>query len=214
MKRKILFRTLSQLVLAIAIAMSYGKSIAHAVAVDQNPQLSAVETYLNGIQTVQSAFMQTSSTGATSSGELYMWRPGRLRVDYAPPTPILVVANRHFLIYYDRALEQVSYIPLSSTPAGILLQPELSLSDPKISITNFVTTPSLLKLTLTKANDSGDGSLTLLFATDPMSLSGWEVTDAQGVVTRVTLLNPQFGVHLSKSLFEFDDPRPPERHDP
>ena len=47
--------------------------------------------------------------------------PGRMRFQYDPPAPFLLIAAHGVLTFNDSALQQTSNIPLSRTPLGILL---------------------------------------------------------------------------------------------
>lgn len=176
--------------------------------------LRRIEDALNRVRSVRSPFLQNSSNGEAAQGTLYLSRPGRLRVDYAPPTPILVVADGRFLVYYDRRLEQVSYIPLGATPASILLEERIALDDDKLTITGFQRTGGDLRLMVTRTENPGEGSITLIFDQGSLQLNQWEVTDAQGIVTIISLIDPEFNVKLDKALFKFEDPRPPSTHSP
>jgi outer membrane lipoprotein-sorting protein len=49
----------------------------------------------------------------------------------------------------------------------------------------------------------------LSFADNPMQLTGWAITDAQGRTTRVKLQNLQRTTGLDRTLFVGKDPRPP-----
>ena len=177
-------------------------------------ELARVESYLNGITTFQSAFVQRSSTGESAQGEIYLSRPGKLRVEYQPPVPILVVANGKFLIYYDRSLEQVSYIPLGSTPASVLLDKQISLESNGLTVTGLARLGGALRLTIVRTENPGEGSIVLVFDEQPLALTQWEVTDAQGIVTVVSLVAPTFDVKLNRKLFDFADPRKPARESP
>ena len=61
--------------------------------------------------------------------------------------------------------------------------------------------------------ESSSGRLTLVFEADPLLLRQWRVTDAQGLVTTVTLHDLETKIALRPTLFVFDDPRiePPEQ---
>lgn len=183
-------------------------------------QLQRIEDSLNAVRTVRSAFQQNASNGETAQGQLYLKRPGRLRVEYQPPVPILVVADGSFLIYYDRALEQVSYIPLNSTPAGILLEKQISLNDPDLVVTDYQRVDGTIRIGVTRKAASTEGSILLIFDEQTAALQQWAVTDAQGITTLVTLLDPAFNVNIDSSLFVFKDPRNsapgylPRRHSP
>lgn len=191
-----------------------------ALDADAQAQLHRIEDSLNAVRTVRSAFQQNASNGETAQGQLYLKRPGRLRVEYQPPVPILVVADGSFLVYYDRALEQVSYIPLSSTPAGILLEKQISLSDPDLVVTDYQRVDGTIRVGVTRKAASTEGSILLIFDEQTAALRQWAVTDAQGITTLVTLLDPAFNVDVDSSLFVFKDPRSggggglPGRHSP
>ena len=83
--------------------------------------LGRIENYLNSIHTLKSNFIQTASTGERATGVLFLNRPGRIRVQYDPPSPILLVANGAFIIYVDKNLEQISHIPIAETPLRVLI---------------------------------------------------------------------------------------------
>ena len=123
---------------------------------------------------------------------------------------MLIVADGTFLIYNDRALDQVSYLPLGSTPAGILLADQVSIDDPALTVTDFGDDGSRLRLTLVRTDSPGEGTLTMVFDKAPLALVEWEVTDAQGITTQVALVDAQFGVPLDESLFQFHSPRLPK----
>ena len=78
--------------------------------------LAEVETYLNALTTVRAGFVQTNSDGSIDSGILWISRPGRARIEYAPPTEILLVADGTWLVFFDAELDQVSHIPIDSGP--------------------------------------------------------------------------------------------------
>ena len=177
-------------------------------------ELAQVEDYLNGITTFQAAFEQHSSTGESARGEIYVSRPGKLRLEYQPPVPILVVANGSFLIYYDRSLEQVSYIPLGSTPASVILDKQISLASDGLTVIGLARDAGTLRLTIVRSDNPGEGSITLVFDEQPLALTQWQVTDAQGIITTVSLIGPTFGVKLNRKLFDFTDPRQPSRESP
>ncbi|HEX9836067.1 MAG TPA: hypothetical protein VGB90_04385, partial [Alphaproteobacteria bacterium] len=50
-----------------------------------------------------------------------------------------------------------------------------------------------------------EGRLVLVFQGSPLELRQWVVTDAQGIETRVALLDPEKGVNLDEKLFEYNE---------
>lgn len=168
--------------------------------------ITRIADYLNGVTTLEARFLQATSTGEFSEGKLAIHRPGRLRIEYDPPVPVLIVANRGWLIYYDKQLEQVSHVRLESTPAGLLVRDNIDLLSGELVITGFAHESQALRLTLVRASDPLEGSLTLVLADKPLELKKWLVTDAQGVTTTISLLATRFGGALDPKLFEFQDP--------
>ena len=114
--------------------------------------LVRIERYLNGIKTMQARFLQLSSDGSYSEGMIHLSRPGRMRIEYDPPNPIMVIAYGSSLIYVDKEMEQATAIFLSLTPADLLLRENLSLTSEEILITGFKRSPGIIRVSLVKAN--------------------------------------------------------------
>ena len=171
-------------------------------------EIARVETYLNRITTFKGRFLQASSSGEYSEGSLYVSRPGKIRIEYDPPSPNLIVADGSSMIHYDTELDQLSYITLGSSPATILIEDNISLTKGAITVTNIERGRGTLRLTVVKTDDPAEGNLTLVFNDRPLSLKKWVVVDALGVETTVSLLGVRFGVPLDDTLFEIPKPRP------
>lgn len=168
--------------------------------------LVRIERHLNGIKTMRARFLQVTSTGEYSEGDIYLMRPGRMRVEYDPPNPVMVIADGSSLIYVDKELEQATAVLLRLTPAELILRDELSLIGDEILVTGFERSPGVLRVSMVKSNDPLEGQLTLIFSDKPLELRKWTVTDAQGVRTTVSLLGPRFGVDIDEKLFDYKMP--------
>lgn len=194
-----------------ALDLSAPRAVA---ATDAEASLSAqdqadverVEDYLDGIRSLRSPFLQINPDGSMAEGTFYLKRPGRLRFDYDPPTPVLIVGDGIYLHYRDFELGQINSFPLRETPIGILARDEIRLKD-RVKVTAVVREPGLLRLTLVDAKDPGRGSLTLSFADSPLELRQWTVKDAQGRITTLAFLDLEANPALEGELFVFDDPR-------
>lgn len=163
--------------------------------------LGRIEAYLNGISSLKAHFMQVAPDGAVSEGTAWLERPGRLRFQYDPPSPYLLIASHGVLTFNDSALQQTSNIELSRTPLGMLLGEHVQLSGP-VTVTGFERYPGQLQVSLVRTSSPGDGTLTLVFADPPLSLRQWTVLDAQQRETHITLYNAQTGGKFDPSLFE------------
>ena len=62
-------------------------------------------------------------------------------------------------------------------------------------------------MTVFRTAAPNEGRITLILEENPMQLRQWEVLDAQGRSTRVTLTQIETGVRFDPFLFAFNDPR-------
>ena len=168
--------------------------------------LMGIEKYLDGLKTMKARFLQMSSDGDYSEGMIYLSRPGRIRIEYDPPSPILIIADGSNLIYIDKEINQATAVFLSLTPADLILREKLSFSSEDVLLTGFHRSPGVIRISLVKADDPLDGQLTLVFSDMPIELRKWTVYDAQGIKTTVSLLGPRFAVRIDKSLFDYEMP--------
>jgi outer membrane lipoprotein-sorting protein len=169
--------------------------------------IARVEAYLNGLRTLTARFVQISEQGGVAEGRIYLQRPGRLRLEYADPVPLLVVAARGQIIQHDKELKQTTYLPLSSTPAAILLRETVALSG-GVTVTAVERSAGALRVSIVQTDDPRAGRLTLVFAERPLQLTNWVVVDGQGATTRVALSEIQNGVPIPAQLFEFREEAP------
>ena len=187
--------------------------VAHAMALpayEPTPQdrtdLARIETYLDSLRTLKAHFLQVAPNGAISQGTVWLERPGRMRFQYDPPSPLLLVAGHGLVVFHDKSLNQTSNIPLGQTPLGILLADHVRLQG-DVTVTAMQRLPGQIQVSLIRTASPGDGTLTLVFADNPLTLRQWTVLDAQRQETRVTLYNAETGGQFDPKLFEFIDPR-------
>jgi outer membrane lipoprotein-sorting protein len=180
-------------------------------ATDQS-DISRAETYLNSVTTLSARFLQVAANGDTAEGTLSLSRPGHLRLDYDPPSPILIIANDDWLIYRDKQLDQTSYLDIGSSPAGLLIKPQLKLDGNGLTVTTVVHRPGVLEISVVKQKDPRQGTITLIFSDMPFQLRQWHVTDAQGQMTSVSLFDPHFDASFARGWFEVKAPNPFEPH--
>jgi outer membrane lipoprotein-sorting protein len=168
--------------------------------------LARIETYLNGLTTMESRFLQFSEEGV-AEGRIMLDRPGRLRIEYTPPVPVLMIASGRLLMYHDTQLKQTTFLPVSETPAALLIDDNIKLSG-DVTVTKFERTPRAFRVTLEQTDSPDTGSVTLMFEDAPMRLAKWRVIDAQGTAIDVSLLEPRFGIEFKNAgdLFSTIDP--------
>lgn len=188
-------------------ATAFFAGLGRAGAALQGADAEAVaqaERYLNQITTMRARFVQIASNGSHAEGLVTMRRPGRMRFEYDPPHPVLLIADGVNLLYYDKELKQATFIPLWETPLWFLLRKKVDLSG-GVRVSDIARADGALRMTLRESDNSENGAVTLVFSDRPLALRKWEVTDAQGITTTVSLLNPDFDVAVKDEVFEYGE---------
>ena len=175
-----------------------------ALSPDDVANVVRVEQYLNRIDTIQARFVQISSNGGFAEGEVFVRRPGNLRFDYDPPATALLIANGSTLLYYDKELRQASFIPLWETPLWFLVREKVALQD-GLEVIAVEEDLGTISVTLRETEAPENGEVTLIFSDSPIALKKWEILDGQGILTQVSLINPQYGVDIDKAVFDYSD---------
>ena len=163
--------------------------------------LKRVQLQLNSAKTVQARFLQISSNGEFSEGSLFLKRPGKLRLVYDAPNPLLVVADGTYISFVDRELDEATTVFLSMTNAEILLRDKISFFGNDLIVTKFERSPGVLRITINKADKPLAGEITLIFSVSPYELKKWVVTDSHGITTTISLLESQFNIPIEKKKF-------------
>lgn len=205
--RRAVLALIAALLTTAPLAPGFAASRAIPAKLDdkQKAEVARVEAYLNSIRTLRAQFLQVDDNGAIDGGTVLLSRPGRMKIDYDPPSPHLIVANGTLLIYHEKRLNQTSYLPLGSSLAGFLVRENIKLSG-DVTVTAFEQQKGVVRATVMKSDEPDAGQLTLVFSDNPLQLRQWTVTDGQGGTIRITLENPEFGVPLDRKLFVFDAP--------
>ncbi len=168
--------------------------------------LARIETYFDGLKTLTAKFLQVTDAGAIARGAVFIQRPGKMRFDYAPPSPVVMVADGSLLTYHDRELNETTTLPLSSTPVAFLLRDKVRLSQ-DLTVTKIERGPGVLRVSVRETDDPEQGELTVQFSEAPFRLEQWGVLDSQNRSTRVTLIEARTGEPINAKVFEFRDPK-------
>ena len=138
---------------------------------------------------------------------VYLERPGYMRFEYDPPVPVLMLSNGGTFLYYDKRLEQATFIPLWDTPLWFLLDEETDFTaeDAPVKITHVSQTPELLTLKMVDPTEEYQGTLEIIFSREPFTFKGWRVIDGRDIETEVTLVGMETGMNLDSDLFKHED---------
>lgn len=180
---------------------------APAFAEGNAAELKRLETYLSSLSTIVADFNQIAPDGSLATGKFYLKRPGKMRWQYNPPTPILLVSDGKTVTYYDASLDQINYVPLDNTLAAFLTQKVIQFDSRATKLVRFTDKDGVVRATITQRARPDEGELTLEMTKNPISLKQMKISDAAGNVTSIQLQNATYGPPLQDSLFIFSDPR-------
>jgi outer membrane lipoprotein-sorting protein len=182
------------------------------LSADDSAAVKQVDKYLNGINTLRARFVQLGPTGELSRGALFIKRPGRLRFEYDPPTPILVMADGLWLILVDKELAQADRWPIYDTPLGVLVKEGVQI-ETDLLVDHVIREAGQMRIAIRDPKRPDEGRIELTFATPALELRNWTVTDSQGGKTNVSLSNIETGVQLDPKLFFFEEKQPSDKQD-
>ncbi|MDE5615759.1 MAG: outer membrane lipoprotein carrier protein LolA [Alphaproteobacteria bacterium] len=158
------------------------------------------EKYLNSVTGLAGGFVQTGA-GRRDKGTFSMLRPGRVRLDY-DSMPIQMIADGKDLYFFDKSLDQITTVPLTSTPAGILVRKNIDLQNADINVTETEQGDSTFSLKMSLRGQEGLGHMTVVFDNNPVALNSWTVVDATGAKTEVAFQNLKTKTNFDKNYFQ------------
>lgn len=177
--------------------LSYGSPL--SMIPSSHPLLVKVQERLGRIQTLRARFEQQDLVNHTLKGTFYLSRPGRLRFEYDPPAPFLIVANGSALIYEDASTQQANFFPLNVGPAALLLSPKISFKE----VGHIECVEEDDQRITVRVFNSNVGHLTFFFDQLSGMIQGWTTIDAQGNTIRVTFSDVQENGSVAEHLFRF-----------
>ncbi len=167
---------------------------------EQKQDLDRVSAYLNSITTMTGDFDQIGPDGRLTHGRFFISKPGKMRFDYAPPSPTIVVSNGLSITVYNTRLNTHDSYPLASTPLNLLLSDRINLKN-NTSVTGIARQDGMLIVSARSNDRRMTGNITIVFADPGLELRRWTVVDAQNLPTTVSLRNAQTGTPLDDALF-------------
>lgn len=168
--------------------------------------IEKIESYLNGMQSLQANFVQTASNGNTSEGQIYIAKPNKIRMEYADPTSVLIVGNGDYIVFNDKELDQVTNIDYEDIPATMILANSIKIDNNILKIADFYKDSGTTSITLKHSKSENIGPITLVFSNNPFELKQWKIVDPQSVEVTLSLYNVNQNTTLSEDLFKFKKP--------
>jgi outer membrane lipoprotein-sorting protein len=186
--------------LGLGLLASGGVALAMPLSPEETSKVEEISTYFNSFKTLQGEFTQVSPQGRVSAGVFFLSKPGRLRFEYAPPNPFLVVSDGSWVVIENRKQKTTDQYPLAATPLKLLLAEDIDLLE-QAEIKSVETNEGVSTIAVEDRNKLIPGRLVLVFDNNRKELSQWIVEDARGKRTTISLANLETGGDPDPSLF-------------
>lgn len=172
--------------------------------------LLRVQQHLTAMTSMVADFSQTDRSGQVQNGRLTLRQPGRIRFQYDPGNPLLIVADGRSLTMIDYEVRQVQRWPIRNSPLSVLIDPEANLI--RYGRLNDTGHGDTLSVEVRDPNRPEYGMITMIFERDAaapagLRLYGWVALDAQRQRTTIRLRNVRYNVAVADSMFRWRDPR-------
>lgn len=148
-----------------------------------------INDYFNSFKAMTGNFVQVDPDGTRREGDFYLLKPGRVLFEYAPPSPIELVADGRSVAVRDKRLKTQDITPLSATPLRFLLSENMDLAR-NANVTGVYQDDVFATVVIEEKQAMvGTYRLMIMFDAKTMQLKQWTVTDPQGYDTTVALSN-------------------------
>jgi len=171
---------------------------------NQRALAAKMSTYLSSISTLSGNFVQVGPNGGKTTGDFIIQKPGKVRFQYDPPSPIDVISDGTTMAIRDRKLATQDIYPLSQTPLRFLLSDRIDLLA-DTNVVNVSADDTFATVTIEEKQALiGTSRLTLMFGAKDMTLKQWTVTDPQGYDTTVAVYNLTTAKKADPDMFKID----------
>jgi outer membrane lipoprotein-sorting protein len=196
-------RRIFLVVLLAALATGLGAAVPgfrHEMSEADKADLDRISDYLNAVHTLKASFVQIGPEGQVDEGTLWLDKPGKMRFEYAPPNPTLVVSDGSEVAVENKQLQTVDRYPLWSTPLGLIVSDDVNLKN-NSAVVGIEHEPGELIVRARSHSEKVNGNISLVFAEPTLELRQWTVVDPQGLATTVSIRDVQTEVPVDPSLF-------------
>jgi outer membrane lipoprotein-sorting protein len=175
-----------------------------ALKPEQRAIIERVDNYLSNTQTLSGDFVQIGPDGRRTQGEFSLQKPGKVRFDYDPPSPIELIADGQSVVVRDRKLATQDVYPLSQTPLRFLLSDKVDLMRDTNLVAVYADDVFITVVVEEKNGIVGTSRLMIMFSAKDMQLKQWTVTDPQGYDTTVAVYNLDTTKRPDPNMFRID----------
>jgi len=171
---------------------------------EQRALVEKINAYMSSTQVLNGDFVQVGPDGKKTQGTFYIQKPGKVRFEYDPPSPMELISDGQSVVVRDRNLATQDLYPLSQTPLRFLLAERVNLLRDTKLIGVYADDVFITAVVEETNGIVGTSRLMIMFSAKDMQLKQWTVTDPQGYDTTVAVYNLDSSKRPDPSLFRID----------
>ncbi len=163
--------------------------------------LANVSQYLTNLKLLKAKFLQFNADGTTSSGVIFIKRPGRMRFEYYKPDKTLALVSAGALAIFDPKGDEapITY-PIKNNPISLILKSEVNLFNSGI-VENYKVSNEEAILTISDPKKPERGSVELVFTGAKPELTNFTVKNENGSSTSISLEDIEYPQKINETLF-------------
>jgi outer membrane lipoprotein-sorting protein len=156
------------------------------------------------MRNLKGEFTQVGPAGTISTGVFYISKPGKMRFEYAPPNPFLVVSDGRWVTVKNEAKNKADQYPVSATPLNLILAENVDLQSAEVM--SVEEKEGAVWVTIESKDKIVPGQLVLIYDLTQSTLQQWIVVDGQGRKTTVSIANVENTGSPDPMLFKVEVP--------
>ena len=163
--------------------------------------LTNVSQYLSNLKFLTAEFSQINEDGTTSSGIIFIRRPGNMRFEYYKPDKTLIIISAGVLAIFDPKGDQTPIMyPIRNNPISFILNDEVDLLNAGI-VENYEVYNDKAILTLKDPNKPDQGNIQIVFSGAKPELAQFIIKNANGSSTSLSLKDIEYPKKINATLF-------------
>ena len=163
--------------------------------------LKKVSQYLSNLKFLTAEFSQINDDGTTSSGIIFIRRPGSMRFEYYKPDKTLILISAGVLAIFDPKGDQTPIMyPITNNPISFILNDEVDLLNAGI-VENYEVYNDKAILTLRDPNKPDQGNIQIVFSGAKPELAQFIIKNANGSSTSLSLKDIEYPKKINATLF-------------
>ena len=163
--------------------------------------LTKVSQYLSNLKFLTAEFSQINEDGTTSSGIIFIRRPGNMRFEYYKPDKTLILISAGLLAIFDPKGDQTPIMyPITNNPISFILNDEVDLLNAGI-VENYEVFNDKAILTLGDPNKPDQGNIQIVFSGAKPELAQFIIKNANGSSTSLSLKDIEYPKKINATLF-------------